>query len=112
MARRASGEEWRETRRAVVEALRSGRVTIQEVSDELGVSRSAIGGWIAAERQRREREGRPVGTPFVRVDVPGSGRGGADVAVLVLRGGRRLRVSEGFAAEELARLVRTLESLC
>jgi hypothetical protein len=111
MGRAAGGEEWRETRRAVVEALRSGRVTIQEVSDDLGVSRSAIGGWIAAERQRRERDGRGVATTFVRVDVPASRRG-TDVAVLVLRGGRRLRVSEGFAAEELARLVRTLESLC
>jgi transposase-like protein len=108
MSRASSGESWEETRRAVVAALDSGRLTVREAAEELGVTPSTIGGWIAAERLRRARARRSDATSFVRVDVPRSH--GADVAVVVLRGGRRLRVPEGFSAEELARLVRTLES--
>ena len=103
----SAGSSWEETRRAMVEAVESGRLTAKQVMEELGVSSSAVGGWVAAERRRRAA--RSARTEFVRVDVPVRDRV-APLAVIWLRGGRRVRVSEGFAAEELARLVRTLES--
>jgi transposase-like protein len=102
-----SSESWIETRRSIVEALEAGRITGSEVMAELGVSSGTLGGWVRAERVRRER----TPGPFVAVEVPrvsGSGR----ALRLSLVGGRQLRIPEGFPAQEVVALVRALEASC
>ncbi len=102
---------WLEERRAIVEAVRSGRVTGLEVMERLGVSAGVFGGWCRAEQRRREA---PVGRPaapsgFARVSLVGP-RAATHVADLVLAGGRRLRLRAGFDIGEVVRLVKALEA--
>lgn len=98
-----------ELRRRVVEAVRSGLMTGREVIEELGISSGVLGGWCRSEDARRAREAaRPAASSFARVSVVG--RPGTAVATVLLRGGRRVRVAEGFDAGEVARLVRALET--
>lgn len=99
-----------ELRRRVVEAVRSGLMTGREVIEELGISSGVLGGWCRAEDARRAREaaGPAAASSFARVSVVG--RPGTAVATVLLRGGRRVRVAEGFDAGEVARLVRALET--
>jgi hypothetical protein len=104
----ARGESsWDVTREAMVLAIESGRLSSKQVIEEFGIEAGTLGGWIRAERHRRERQSNGSQT-FVRVEVPGAGSG--TVADVVLRGGRRLRVRAGFDADELVRLVRVLET--
>ena len=102
--------DWLETRRELVDAVRRGLLTGTEVMARLGVSASVFGGWCRAEQMRRARAGAAAGaSAFRRVSLVGSKARGA-VAVVVLRGGRRVRVTSGFDAGEVRRLVEALES--
>lgn len=79
--------------------------------EALGVSSGTLGGWCRAEDQRREpvdRRKRGSTSPFAAVSLTGPSR--TDAFVVLLRGGRRVRVAPGFDEAELCRLVRTLES--
>lgn len=107
---------WLEERRAIVEAVRSRRVTALEVMAQLGVSASVFGGWCRAEQRRCEKGRReaPVVRPtarsgFARVSLVGP-RAATPVADLVLAGGRRLRLRAGFDVDEVVRLVKALET--
>ncbi|HEX5828615.1 MAG TPA: hypothetical protein VFY23_13905 [Candidatus Limnocylindrales bacterium] len=113
MGRRVRDTEWRTTRAEVVEAIRTGRITGREVMEELGISSALLGGWCRAEQVRRDgavKAAGPVVPPrFAEVRLVGD-RPIAARAIVVLRGGRRLRVAPGFDADEVVRLVRALES--
>ena len=104
---------WLELRASIVEGIRSGLFTGQEVMAELGVSSGTLGGWCRAEDVRRGRgrhEAASSPSPFAAVSLVGRPAAVHDGFVVVLRGGRRVRVAPRFDAGELARLVRALES--
>jgi len=105
--RDAAKESWISTRAEVVAAMRSGLLTGREVIERLGISAGMLGGWVRAEETRLSRRG--ASGDFAEVSLVGSGPRSAS-AVVLLRGGRRVRVSAGFDAAELVRLVRALES--
>jgi hypothetical protein len=80
---------------------RSG-LTRREYSAEVGIAVSTLDAW-------RRREAGAGGQRWVPVEVaPAMGRSGAGFA-LVLANGRRIEAEWGFAAEELAKLVRVAE---
>lgn len=104
--------DWLETRRELVDAVRRGLITGAEVMAQLGVSSSVFGGWCRAEQMRRARAGagaQSAEPAFRRVSLVGP-RGRSPVAVVVLRGGRRVRVAGGFDVGEVVRLVKALET--
>jgi hypothetical protein len=104
---------WLDLRASIVESIRSGLVSGREVMAELGVSSGTLGGWCRAEDLRRGRERRApraASSPFAAVSLVGAAAAVHDGFVVVLRGGRRVRVAPNFDAGELARLVRALES--
>jgi hypothetical protein len=104
---------WLDLRASIVEGIRSGLFTGQEVMEELGVSSGTLGRWCRAEDVRggrRRREAAPSTSPFAAVSLVGRPAAVHDGFVVVLRGGRRVRVAPDFDAGELSRLVRALES--
>lgn len=103
---------WLETRRELVDAVRRGLLTGAEVSAQLGVSGSVLGGWVRAEQVRRAKAETavPGRSTFRRVSLVGPRSRRAVVADVVLRGGRRVRVAAGFDGAEVQRLVKALES--
>src|SRR5207249_4728667 len=108
MSRRT--ESWAEERRAVVEAMLAGRLTGREVMDQLGITSSALGGWIRAEQCRKAR--RPAACGFVAVDLRESSAPARPCAVVELPGGMRVRVEPGFDAGEVVRLLRAAAAAC
>jgi hypothetical protein len=104
---------WLETRRELVDAVRRGLLTGAEVSAQLGVSGSVLGGWVRAEQMRRAKAETALPgarSTFRRVSLVGPRARRAVVADVVLRGGRRVRVAAGFDGAEVQRLVKALES--
>ena len=104
---------WHDLRASIVESLRSGLVSGREVMAELGVSSGTLGGWCRAEDVRHgrgRREVTPSPSPFAAVSLVGRPAAVRDGFVVVLRGGRRVRVAPNFDANELSRLARALES--
>ena len=104
--------ERRSAREALVEAIRSGLFTRREVMDRLGISASTLGRWLRAgpgREPRRAVRSAAASPGFTEVSLVGATPQGVS-AVVVLRGGRRLRVPPGFDSTEVARLVRALES--
>jgi hypothetical protein len=114
MGGRHEDADWLHRRREIVDAVRSGLITGKEAMKELGISAGTLGGWVRAEQQRRAQEEAPRvagdrGQGFARVSLVGGVRGGV-VAVIGVRGGRRLALRAGFDEGEVRRLVRLLES--
>ena len=109
MRGRDAEPEWIATRGEIVDSIRSGLFTGREVMDRLGISSGILGGWCRAEQMRRSKGAAPASRPaFAEVSLVGPARRAG--AVVLLRGGRRLLVREGFEAAEVVRLVRALES--
>lgn len=106
--RNAAESDWISRRAEVVDAIRSGLFTGREVMERLGISAAELGGWCRAEQTRRSRRGASP-KEFAEVSLVGEPPRPAS-AVVLLRGGRRVRVSPGFDAAEVVRLVRALES--
>ena len=104
--------EWHATRASLVAAVRSGLFTGREVMDRLGITAGEWRGWCRADQVARSRAaGRaesPRGAAFARVALVGPAPQRA-CAVVLLRGGRRLRVHPGFDAAEVRRLAEALE---
>ena len=97
---------WISMRAQVVEAVRSGLLSGREVMECLGISSGVLGGWCRAEDSRASSPRAPA---FSEVSLIG-GAERSSSAVVLLRGGRRVRVPHGFDAGEIVRLVRALES--
>ena len=114
MVVRQEDPDWLERRREIVEAVDSGLITGKEAMTELGITAGTLGGWCRAEQVRRAKKDAPQvsrerGRGFARVSLVGGRRVGV-VAVIGVRGGRRLAVRAGFDEPEVRRLVRLLES--
>lgn len=105
--------EFLSMRASLIDAVRQGLFTGREVMAELGISQGEWGGWCRAEQVVRSKAtGRSGGCRapgLARVSLVGP-RARVPAAVVVLRGGLRVRVVPGFDGAELVRLVRALAS--
>ena len=98
--RRATGAMWRQR---IEEQIQSGQ-TVAAFCRERGIPRTPFFSW------RRKLAAEAAGFVAARVAEPEAAPPGGAIEV-GLRGGRRLRVEQGFDRELLAELIAVLETL-